>query len=302
VRVALLSCRNLPAWEVDDRPFAAALTALGVEVETVAWDADIAWTRFDAAILRTTWDYVGRYEEFLARLDRIAAVTRLFNPAPVSRWNLDKRYLRELERAGVPSPPTAWIAAGEEIDLRRWLAGHGARRGFLKPVVGASASGTLRFSTSPADLARAAAHLARTPAPWGWMLQPYLESVETQGEVSAIVIDGEITHAVRKVPVPGDYRVQDDHGAKDFALEPSTRLVELSRTAVAAARSALHLAEPLLYARVDFLADDNDDLWLTELELVEPSLFFRHGPEAAPRLAEALLQRLARAAPIPPIA
>jgi glutathione synthase/RimK-type ligase-like ATP-grasp enzyme len=295
VRIALLSCRTLPAWEVDDRPFTEALTALGAEVETVAWDGDLEWTGFDAAILRTTWDYVGRYAEFLARLDAIGQATRLFNPAPVARWNLDKRYLRVLASAGLPLLPTAWFTTEEGLDLSHWLESQEARRGFLKPVVGASASGTLRFSNSPEGLAAAAAHLARTPAPLGWMLQPYLESVEARGELSAIVIDGEITHAVRKVPVPGDYRVQDDYGAKDYALEPPARLAELSRAAVAAARSALRLPEPLLYARVDFLEGEDGALWLTELELVEPSLFFRHGPEAAPRLAEALLERLVRA-------
>jgi len=299
MRIALLSCSNLPAWEADDRPFAEALSAKGAEIATVPWDTAIEWSRFDVAILRTTWDYVGRYEEFLARLDAIAGETRLFNPAPVVRWNLDKRYLRELERVGLPLLPTAWIAAGEGIDLRGWLARQGARRGFLKPVVGASASGTLRFSTSPEDLAAAAVHLATVPSPLGWMLQPYLESVETRGEVSAIFIDGEITHSVRKVPVPGDYRVQDDYGANDYALEPSAHLAELSQAAVAAASSALRLAEPLLYARVDFLEDQAGALWLTELELVEPSLFFRHAPRAATRLAEALLARVARGASIP---
>ena len=104
--------------------------------------------------------------------------------------------------------------------------------------------------------------------------------------MSAIFIDGSFTHAVRKVPVPGDYRVQDDFGASD---EPT----ELSPDQLDLARSILDCVDGnLLYARTDFLRDEAGSLRLTELELVEPSLFFRHGPHAGERLADALLARL----------
>ena len=118
------------------------------------------------------------------------------------------------------------------------------------------------------------------------MLQPYVEQVERDGEWSAIFIDGDYSHGVRKVPVAGDYRVQDDFGATDM---PATFTVD----ELALARSIVEAVEAdLLYARVDFLRDEHGDLRLTELELVEPSLFFRHAPEAAERLADGLLRRL----------
>jgi glutathione synthase/RimK-type ligase-like ATP-grasp enzyme len=122
------------------------------------------------------------------------------------------------------------------------------------------------------------------------LLQPYLGSVETAGERSAIFIDGAFSHAVRKVPVPGDYRVQDDFGAEDRPVELTAGERRLARAAVAAAGG------DLLYARVDLLADDRGRPRLSELELVEPSLFFRHHPAAAERLAGALLRRLGRGA------
>jgi hypothetical protein len=115
------------------------------------------------------------------------------------------------------------------------------------------------------------------------MLQPYLSRVETDGEVSAIFVDGRLTHAVRKVPVAGDYRVQDDFGVSDYPIDfPDPAL---AKAAVDAA------GRPLLYARADFLISDNG-LQLTELELVEPSLFFRHAPHAADVLAGAIQKLL----------
>ena len=125
------------------------------------------------------------------------------------------------------------------------------------------------------------------------MLQPYRESVESEGELSLLFVGGEAMHGVRKVPVPGDYRVQDDFDATDmphrFTAEETAALGHI----VALAEAELGLpACGLLYARVDVLRNPDGDLDLNELEIVEPSLFLRHGPRTAERLAEALLARI----------
>ncbi|MDX1999444.1 MAG: hypothetical protein SF066_17125 [Thermoanaerobaculia bacterium] len=292
MKVALASCRHLPDWEHDDRPLVAALEARGAAVETVPWDAEVDWSGFAGVLLRTTWDYMDRAEPFRAWVEHVGRVTRLENPPAVVRWNLDKRYLLELARHGVPTLPTAWLAPGADSDLGGWLAGHKAEIGFLKPVVGASAVGSLRFATSAEGLAAARRHLAETPSPAGWLLQPYLESVETLGEISAIFVGGELTHAVRKVPPPGDYRVQEDYGATDHALELGPHRTALARRTLAAAEAALGHRHPLLYGRTDYLEAADGTLYLTELELIEPALFFRHAPQAADRLAAEFLARL----------
>ena len=118
------------------------------------------------------------------------------------------------------------------------------------------------------------------------LLQPYLRSVETEGELSVIMIDGEFTHAVRKTPVRGDYRVQDDFGGSDEPARLSDDELSLARAIVE------KIDVEWLYARVDFLRDHNGELKLSELELVEPSLFFRHCLHAAHRLAASLCRRL----------
>lgn len=290
MRIALVSCSTLPTWEVDDRPFQAALAAAGVEVLVPAWDdPDFEWAGVDAAILRTTWDYVPRHAEFAAWILRVGARTRLFNPPPLVLWNLDKRYLRELGSRGAPLAPTEWIAPGAKPDLAGLIAGRGWRTAFLKPVIGASASGTLRFTTDAAGIESAARHLATTEAPAGFMLQPYLPRVETEGERSLIYFGGAYSHAVRKVPVKGDYRVQDDYGASDGPHHPTDAEREAARLAL----GAMPFAEPPLYARVDLLSDDDGRPVLVELEMVEPSLFFRHDSAAPARFVAAILRALA---------
>lgn len=309
MHLALPTCANLPDWEVDDRPLVAALEARGAAVSEPAWDdPGVDWSGFDACLIRTTWDYMERPAEYLAWAEHAGRVSRLFNPPGAVRWNLDKRYLRDLADHGIPTVPTVWLPKGTElgptgVDLPALLAEKGWERAFLKPMVGATARETLRFEATPEGLARARAHLERLLPAEGMMLQPYLPRVEREGERSGIFFQGEdgrleLSHGVVKVPVPGDYRVQDDFGASDAPVELTRREREVAGAAVTAVeRPGLWRGdgsddEGLLYARVDLLRGDGDEVYVSELELVEPSLFFRHHPAAAERLAEALLRRL----------
>ncbi|MCB9700981.1 MAG: hypothetical protein H6711_03755 [Myxococcales bacterium] len=296
MRVAIASCRDLPGWEVDDRPLYAALRGRGVDLEIIPWDDPMVnWADFDACLIRTTWDYWDdgeggdRRDEFVAWAERVAGQTRLFNPPEVIRWNTHKRYLRELEAAGAKLAPTIWLDAGATIDVAAAVAERGWSAGFIKPQIGACARETLRFQADPAGLAAAQAHLDRTLAREPMILQPYLRRVEREGETSLIFFDGAFSHAVQKIPVPGDYRVQDDHGASDRPAEVTAAEIDAAAALVEAAGGRHH---PLLYARVDMMRDDEGAWVLAELEVVEPSLFFRHAPAAAGRLADALLARL----------
>ena len=289
MRVALATCANLPDWEVDDRPLFAALDARGVAWDRPVWDDPaVDWSAYDGVLVRTTWDYMERLDAYVAWAEQVARVTRLHNPASVVRWNTRKTYLGALEALGVPIAPTVWLTS--PVPLAPILASRGWERGFLKPVVGATARETCRFVAE--DLALAQAHADRVLQREGLMLQPYLRSVEDEGELSVIVIDSVPSHAVRKIPVPGDYRVQDDFGAKDVRIDLPDDLAALAAQALGAA-SVLLGGEPLLYGRVDALRGDDGRLVLNELELVEPSLFLRHAPEAADRLIAAWLDRLA---------
>jgi hypothetical protein len=286
MRIGLATCRVLPGWEVDDRFLHQGLETRGVDFDKPIWDDPaVDWRAYDAVLIRTTWDYQEKLPAFLAWVHEVSTQTQLFNPPEVVQWNTHKSYLRDLEDKGVPIIPTAWLEAGSRPNLKALLADHGWEHAFLKPMVGAVARETLRFRAD--DLGDAQAHIDRLLPHEGLMLQPYLSRVETHGEVSTIHIDGALAQVVQKVPVPGDYRVQDDWGATDHSttLEPDE--LALSERVLAAAPLS-----DLLYARVDYLRDDNGQLNVTELELIEPSLFFRHCPESGLQLADALMRRL----------
>jgi len=288
MRIALATCRNLPTWEVDDRALFEAIAARGAEPVMAVWDdPTIDWSRFAAVLIRTTWDYTDRRDAFVSWAKCAESATRLFNSARMAQWNTSKTYLRDLKQRGIPIAPTVWLNRGRRVDVCATMQHRGWRAGFIKPVIGATARETLRFNNDVQGIIQAQTHLDRMLQHEDMMLQPYLARVETEGERSAIYIDGKFSHAVQKIPTPGDYRVQDDFGAKDHPVSLDPDESQLARAALACVK------DDLLYARVDLLRDDDGRPVLTELEVVEPSLFFRHNREAAHLLAKALLRRIA---------
>jgi glutathione synthase/RimK-type ligase-like ATP-grasp enzyme len=277
--IALATCATVPDWEIDDRAFHSALKARGIDARQCVWDDPrVDWASFELVLIRTTWDYQEKRAAFVAWAQNVPAP--LHNPPAIVEWNTHKSYLRDLEARGVPIILTEWLARGTTPDIASLCERRGWRRAFLKPCVGATSRETLRFDVGDPV---AQQHAERLLPHEDLMLQPYLSSVETEGELSAVFIDGELTHAVRKVPVNGDYRVQDDFGAKDHPIDFPD--VPLARRTVEA------IDGELLYARADFLMAE-EGLLLTELELVEPSFFFRHSRRAADRLAAAVARRL----------
>lgn len=291
MRLALATCSNLPDWECDDAPFHAALRERGVAFEELPWDrSDVDWSAFDACLIRTTWDYQDRPAAFARWIDETSRFTRLINPAPVVRWNSHKGYLRELEEDGLRLAPTEWLMRGDSVNVRELLADRGWKRAFLKPLVGANSRETLRFTSQTAREAQSM--LDRLLRNEDVVCQPYLESVETLGELSLLWFGGEYSHGVRKIPVAGDYRVQDDFGASDEPYEPDGELRAFGEAILAAVERRNPDDEPLAYARIDFLLDDDGCPCLNEVELIEPSLFFRHSQDAAGKLADVLVRRL----------
>ena len=292
MHIGLATCSKLPDWEVDDRPLEAAFRNRGVTVHHPEWDdPTFDFASLDACLVRTTWDYEHRRDEFIDWARRTAAETLLCNPPDIIEWNTHKSYLRDLADAGISTIPTVWVGTGDTVDLEAVLTDNGWSRGFLKPVVGSTARATHRFDADASSIESAQAFLDERLAAEDMMIQPYLDRVETHGEDSIMLVDGEITHAVRKTPVPGDYRVQDDFGASDAPMRPDDDESDLARRIMAMIADRFGGTMPL-YGRVDLLRDAEGAPMVNELELVEPSFFFRHGPEAADRMATALLARL----------
>lgn len=266
-------------WVTDDELAQEPLRALGWEVTTLPWNRPgVDWSRFEAVVIRSTWDYHKRLDEFLATLETIGrSGARLANPLDLVRWNVRKTYLRDLEDRGLPVVPTLWATSPDEDRLRGLFDELGTDEIVLKPVVSASAYDTFRVRRG-SDLAGLAALYAGREA----MAQPFLASIVEEGEYSLFYFDGELSHTILKSPKDQDFRVQEEHGGLIRPAEPPAPLPDLGRRIVEA------LPVQPLYARVD-LVRMGTGFALMELELVEPSLYFRIVPGSAERFARAFV-------------
>ena len=282
--VALVTVDAARSLDEDLAPLTAALTGQGVLVEQPSWDdPKIDWSRYALALLRSTWDYVDRIDEFLQWVERTARVTRVLNPPELVRWNTDKRYLADLERRGLPIIPSSFAAAGEPVefpDSAEWV---------VKPAIGAGSRGARRFRRDEEVAARA--HAATLQAAGRTVLvQPYLASVEQRGETALIFFDGAYSHAIRKGPLlqAGGGDVTALFATEDISVRHATadELVVGARAVVAIPGGAP------LYARVDLIESVHGTPQILELELTEPSLFFAHAPGSADRLAASVRRRL----------
>ncbi len=271
----------------DEAVVAAALHDRGVHVDEAEWrDERVDWASYDAVVIRSTWDYTQDVDGFLAWARRVeAAGTQLHNSAEVVRWNTHKGYLLELEERGAPIVPTAWLGQGDEVDLAALAAARRWDGVVAKPAVGAGAEGLLVVPPGT-DPAAHQATFARLVAAGDAMVQPFVPSVRDEGELSVVVVDGEVSHAVRKRPTGGDVRTQIEFGARYTPEDPDPDAAALAAWLVEAT------GHDLLYARVDLLADDDGTWLLGELEAVEPALLFAWAEGSADRFAEALLRRI----------
>jgi len=284
-RLALATA--IPAFPLDeDLPLLQAGCAeAGIDAQVLAWDdPTVSWARFDAVLLRSTWDYIDRLPEFLAWCDRVAALTRLLNPPDVVRWNTDKRYLGDLARAGVPVIESRFLAPGDDPSALPALDEF-----VVKPTVGAGSRDCRRFRA--ADRADAIAHAAALLDQGRHVLvQPYLAAVDDDGETALLFFGGEFSHAIRKAPL---LRRNAAPARALFAPERiGARTPSAAELAVARRVLAALPFGPLAYARVDLLPSA-DGPQVLELELTEPSLFLAYGPGSAERLVAELRSRFA---------
>ena len=284
-RIALVTCSKLPDLSPDDQVLQAALRREGAVAEGVVWDDErVDWAAFDLTVVRSTWDYHLRLDEFRSWIDaRERDGCRVRNTPEVLRWNAEKTYLAALEHGGVPVVPTAWVRRGSSPTLREIAADAGWTDVVVKPTISASAHGTWR-ACAPFDH-RAERRFRDELRTRSLMVQPLVSEVAEHGEISLMFISGEFSHAVRKRPRAGDFRVQREHGGSAMLVEPADDLI------TAAARTLASSPAPTLYARVDGCEVEGRFL-LMELELLEPSLFFTCAPNAAVEFARTILHEV----------
>ena len=284
IRLALATCENLPGIHPDDSALAAALLRLGIEPVACTWsDPQVDWASFDAVLIRTTWDYFQRYDEFLRWLDRLPV--RTINPRPLLRWNSDKRYLLELAEHGVDIVPARVAAAAELSVVLGQMRGQDV---VVKPTVSGGAWNTVRGIAGSAEFEGKVASL---PADGDYLVQAFVPEVARDGEWSLLFFDGEFSHAVLKRAATGDFRVQSQFGGSLEAVAPDAGMLASARKALAATAELGYTDQA--YARVDGVMVDGR-FRLMELEMIEPALVLAGRPEAAQRFAQLLQRRLER--------
>ena len=283
-RVALITCEKFANLYEDDLLLVSALEEIGISAVPAVWSRDdIDWTSFDALVMRTPWDYFERADEFRAWLDeRIASGVLMCNSQEILDWNFDKGYLQDLARQGVELVPTICIAREEKADIAALARARGWDEIVVKPTIGGGGYRTYRFKLD--EFPRYAGEIEQTLKDRGLLVQPFLPEI-FNGELSLLYFDGVYSHAVRKRPAAGEYRVQFQYGGTNENAEVSEELIAQARVCVE------HAPALPVYARVDGVVKDGRFL-LMELEIFEPLMFLARHPEAPGRFARAIRGRL----------
>jgi glutathione synthase/RimK-type ligase-like ATP-grasp enzyme len=279
--VAFLTSAEIPRLTADDLLAVPLLAERGVTVEPAVWtDERIDYARFDLVVIRSTWDWYKDHQRFAARLEAISRRARLVNR---EAWTwLDKRYLLERLR-GARVPPTFVVTSRAQLEAHLGLCP--GPLAVIKPATAAAGYRTARFAITDLDVARRALDVILTDDVA--LLQPYFAEVETDGEWSLLFFDGTFSHAIKKRPRRGEFRIHEEFGGTIERATPSPDILEAASYALDASDQ-----DPL-YARVDgIVLPSVGGFCVTELELVEPELFLRMDPEAPKRFADAIARCL----------
>jgi glutathione synthase/RimK-type ligase-like ATP-grasp enzyme len=254
VVVVVATSQSLTQLPPDERALLASLDELGIRAGAEIWSsADVDWSRFDAVVVRSCWDYHLRVEEFLRWIGHLQERNiPVINPPELIRWNIDKRYLEELSRKGIAIPDTIWLASSEHVNLADTCREHCWDTAVVKPLISASAYRTERKREG----------VVHGPL----MIQEYLPEIESEGEWSLVYFSGGFSHAVKKQVSDGDLRVQSEYGGTAALEIPPPNVLQAAEAAMSA------LPDMPVFARVD-MVEHGGSVLLMELELIEPELF-----------------------------
>lgn len=279
--IAMLTCSKFPDLYAKDQELLLALRDLGMDALPVVWDDEMIWPEaWDLFVFRNTWDYFEKKDlffQFLAKLRKLDKPT--LNPLSVVEKNIHKFYLKGLQ-ADFEIIPTVFWNAGNPASLDEVIP-HTWEQFVIKPAVSAGAFETRLFLRSEVDIA--ADYYDSLLKREDWLIQKYIPEIKEEGEISLLFIQKEFSHAVRKVPDSGDFRVQSIYGGKYEVYQPSYDLIKRAKALLQ------NIEEELLFARVDGVIH-KDQFLLMEVELIEPDLYYEFSPGAVLQLAEAISQ------------
>ena len=263
---------------LEDQLLQTALEDKGLKVCKKDWaDSNFDWTTTKYAIFRTTWDYFDRFEEFFAWLEITKHKTTFINSTEIINWNIDKHYLSDLSKKGINIAPTLFVEKGDKITINDLFNKTDWAEAVIKPAISGAARHTYRITAENCfEKEEIFQNLIENEC---MLFQKFLQNITKMGEISLIMIGGKYTHAVKKIAKKGDFRVQDDHGGKVEKYTPTKEDTLFAENCLKASPFTP------IYARVDIVYDNNNKPSLSELELIEPELWFRNCPKSAELLA-----------------
>ena len=263
----------------------SAFEAKGLKVDITYWDnPSYEWQQTKSVLFRTVWDYFERFDEFWEWLEQVKTKTRLINSYELIKWNIDKHYLRDLKNNDIQVVPTYFVDKGNNISLKEIAYLKDWKHIVIKPAISASAFNTYKITNDEIEQKEQLFHeLLQTH---DMLVQPFFPTISELGEASLMVFGGKFTHAILKKAKTGDFRVQDDFGGTVHDYNPTQEEIDFAEKVF---QSCISMP---IYGRVDIIWDTNKNLYLSELEIIEPELWIRNRPESAKKIADAVIKIL----------
>ena len=262
----------------EDNLLKTELEKLDLRVVKKAWNSlDFNWSETKFAIFRSTWDYFDKFRDFKTWLEKVKKETTFINSYELINWNLDKKYLIELNKKGVNIPTSEIITKEDNLNLESLFKKHDFSEAIIKPTISGAARETYKISKN--NFHEYEKKFFNLKSKEDLIFQEFLSNIISKGEISLIFIGENYTHAVKKIAKEGDFRVQDDHGG-------SVKVYDASKEEILFAQNCLAKCPMLpVYSRVDIIYDNENEISLGEIELIEPELWFRNNKTAAKLLA-----------------
>ncbi|WP_293308460.1 ATP-grasp domain-containing protein [Pedobacter sp. UBA5917] len=286
MKIALITYLDKGAYdtttvESEDDKLLLFLKEKGLNIEQVIWnDENINWGDYALAILKSPWDYFDLIKDFYQWLGLLEEKKiKLLNPTDTVKWNSNKKYLQEIEAAGLKIIPSAFINKQEEVLLTDFFVKFDTDKLIVKPCISGGAKNT--FKVTRENVEEVNQKLNQLIQEEDFIIQPFLPEILESGEWSFIFFNGVYSHSLIKQAKAGDFRVQPAHGGTVHPQKPGKELIAIAQQYVDL------FAKNCLYARVDgtFV---NDEFLLMELELIEPFLFLNTEPQIYDRYYKAL--------------
>lgn len=270
---------------LEDSILIKALEKLNLKVHRTNWDnPTFDWSNTKSIVFRAIWDYHNRLIEFTSWLNKIKTQTILINDFETIKWNIDKRYLLDLKASGCNIVTSTFIKKGSTSSLREIIELNRYSDVVLKPTISAGGRDTIAIKNKEINQYEAQFKLLIQHE--DFIIQPFQKNILTKGEITFVLFDGKYQHAILKKAKQGEFRVQDDFGGSVHDYSPTEKEINFVEKALT------FTSHSPIYARVDVIWDNNNELTVSELELIEPELWFRNNPESADNLAEAINKKI----------